>query len=322
MHRMGETGVGSSPYPTGILPPMRHVTSRPRRARIGAFIARALLALTALGGGARPGSLPTMLPAQPALPALPQPVGFVNDFAGVIPAETRARLEDLSRRVQAATGGELAIVTLRDLEGRPVEETALRIGREWRVGAKADIGDRTRNAGVVLLVVPKETSSDGRGHCRIETGQGTEGFITDATSGALCREAIPYFQRQDYGAAIELIATRIAQRFATEFGTSIDGVPTAQRSRAPQGGGAAPSIAMLLVIFLVLMIMSAVGGRRRRGCGGCIPVPIVGPPVVVSPGWHRGGWGGGGFGGGFGGGGFGGFGGGGGFSGGGGGSSW
>lgn len=320
MHRMVETGDGSSPYPTGILPPMRHVSSRPRRAHVGAFIARALLALTVLGGGPWPGSPPTMLPAQPALP---QPVGFVNDFAGVIPAETRARLEDLSRRVQAATGGELAIVTLRDLEGRPVEETALRIGREWRVGAKADIGDRTRNAGVVLLVVPKETSSDGRGHCRIETGQGTEGFITDATSGALCREAIPYFQRQDYGAAIELVATGIAQRFATEFGTSIEGVP-ARRAQPRASGGGSSVVVMLLVIFIVLMIMSSIGGRRRRGC---LPVPVVGPPVVMSPGWHRGGFSRGGFGGGFGGGGFGGggfggFGGGGGFSGGGGGSSW
>jgi uncharacterized protein len=202
-----------------------------------------------------------------------------------------------------------------------VEETALRIGREWKVGAQAGIGDRTRNAGVVVLVVPKETSSDGRGHCRIETGQGAEGFITDATAGAICRDAVPLFQRRDYAGAIERIATVLAQRYAAEFGTSIEGVPPPRAARRGGSGGGS-LLGTLLVFFIVLMILSSIGGRRRRGCVGCLPVPVGVPPVVVSPGWHRSGWGGGGFGGGFGGGGFGGFGGGGGFSGGGGGSSW
>ena len=49
------------------------------------------------------------------------------------------------------------------------------IGREWKVGANAKIGDAKRNAGVVILVVPKETSADGNGHVRIENGQGSEG---------------------------------------------------------------------------------------------------------------------------------------------------
>ena len=256
-------------------------------------------------------------PQAAAQGALPAPVGYVNDFANVLSVEARARVEALAQQVRAATRGDMVVVTLPSLAGRPVEEVALRLGREWKVGATAAIGDEARNAGVIILVVPKETSDDGRGYCRIEVGQGAEGFITDATAGALCREQVPRFRQQDYGGAVEGLAQGVAGRYAQAFGVSLEGaaVPRAPRRRSGDGG-----FPVVLVIILVLFLLSALGGRRRRsGCVGCLPIPIPGPPVVHH-GWHRGGWGGGGFGGG--GGGFGGFGGGGGFSGGGGGSNW
>lgn len=258
------------------------------------------------------------LPAQP--PALPQPVGYVNDFANVIPADAEQRLTQLAERLQAATRGDMVIVTLPDLGGRPVEEVSLRLGREWKVGADAKIGDAARNAGVVILIVPKETASDGRGRCRIETGQGAEGFITDATAGTLCREQTERFRAQDYAGAIEGLAFAVADRYAAAFNVTLDGQP--REVRRPRGGGGdGGGFPVVLVIIIVLFILSSLGGRRRRGCVGCIPIPVPGGPVIFTGGSH--GWGGGGFGGGsFGGGGFGGFGGGGGFSGGGGGSDW
>lgn len=256
-------------------------------------------------------------PAQPQ--PLPQPVGYVNDFANVIPAEAEQRLDDLARRLNAATRGDLVVVTLPDLGGRPVEEVALRLGREWKVGADASIGDAARNAGVVILIVPKETASDGRGRCRIEVGQGAEGFITDATAGELCRGEVGRFRAQDYGGAAEALAFNVADRYAAAFNVTLDGQPREtrrSRSRSDDRGG----FPVLLVIIIVFFVLSSLGGRRRRGCVGCIPIPTGGGPVIFTGGS---GWGssGGGFGGG-GDGGFGGFGGGGGFSGGGGGSDW
>jgi uncharacterized protein len=249
---------------------------------------------------------------------LPQPVGYVNDFANVIPADAEQRITALAERLNAATRGDMVVVTLPDLGGRPVEEVSLRLGREWKIGADAQIGDAARNAGVVILIVPKETATDGRGRCRIETGQGAEGFLTDATAGALCRAAADRFRAQDYAGAIESIAFEVADRYAAAFNVTLDGQPREVRRSRSRDSGEFP---VLLVIIIVLFVLSSFGGRRRRGCVGCIPIPIPGPTM------YSGGssWGGGGFGGGFGGGGgggFGGFGGGGGFSGGGGGSDW
>jgi uncharacterized protein len=253
-------------------------------------------------------------------PQIPPPRGLVNDFANVIPAASAARIERIAQDVRDKSQGEIAVVTLSDLGGREASDIALRIGREWKVGNMAAIGDRSRNAGVVILLVPKETSSDGRGHCRVETGQGAEGFITDATSGEICREATPAFMQRDYGAGLELVTQRVAQRYAQEFGFALDTsleapvMPSPSRRSAPSGrGGGINPIVLLIILFVVL---SALGGGRRRGC-----MPIFLPFGGFGGGGGGGGWGGGGFGGG-GGGGFGGFGGGGGFSGGGGGSNW
>jgi uncharacterized protein len=256
-------------------------------------------------------------------PQIPAPQGLVNDFAHALSASSVARLERITQDVRDKSKGEIAVVTLSDLAGRDPSDAALRIGREWKVGNMAAIGDRSRNAGVVILLVPKETSRDGRGYCRIETGQGAEGFITDATSGEICREATPAFQQRDYGTGLELVTTRVAQRFAQEYGFALDTTLEAPAIRAParsasrRSGGINP-IFLLILLFVVLSLL---GGGRRRGCGGCLPIFLPMGGGGFGGGGRGGGWSGGGFGGG-GGGGFGGFGGGGGFSGGGGGSSW
>jgi uncharacterized protein len=236
---------------------------------------------------------------------LPQPVGYVNDFAQILDAGTKARIEAVANDVKAKSGGEIVVVTLSSLGGRPIEEIGLRIGREWKVGASGNVGDRARNAGTIILVAPNERSM------RIEVGSGAEGFLNDARTGAIQDEALPYFRANNYPAGIELMALRVAERYATEFNFTL--APTTQLPPAPQprarrtrDDGINPVV--LFIIFMI--IVSMMGGRRGRG--GRLPIFI---PMGGGRYHGGGGFGGGGFGGG--GGGFGGFGGGGGFSGGG-----
>ena len=264
---------------------------------------------------------------------LPAPRGLVNDFANVIPADRAARIEAIAQAVRDRSGGEIAVVTLPDIGDRDPGDVALQIGREWKVGSAAKIGNAARNAGTVILVVPKQTSSTGHGRVDISTGQGTEAFITDAIAGDIRREATPLLQQGDYGAGVQLITQRVAERYAQAFGFALDslsadlpavggagsGAPRYERVPLRSGGGGGINPVVLIVIFFVVVsLLSRLGGGgRRRGCGGCIPIFL---PFGGGGGgsWGGGGWGGGGsWGGGGGGGGFGGFGGGGGFSGGG-----
>jgi uncharacterized protein len=261
---------------------------------------------------------------------IPRPTGLVNDFAGVVPAERVAAISALAEAVRQNSPGEIAVVTIADIGDRDPAEIALRVGREWGVGRAGAPGDPTRNAGVVVLIVPKETSSTGSGMCRIEVGRGAEGFITDGTAAEMCREAIPSFAQGDYGAGIALITARIAQRFATEFGFSVDSALAAvPEAAAHPEVVAGPPWVQIIVVVLVIMLISSLSRRRRRGRGrrggrGGGPGAVLPLPIFLPGGFggRGGGFGGGGFGGGGFGGGFGGFGGGGGFSGGGGGGKW
>ena len=146
----------------------------------------------------------------------------MNDFAHVIQPDAIQRMERIAEDVRTKSRGEMTIVTLPDIGTRDVQEVALEIGRQWKVGKIGNPGDPTRNAGAVILLVPKETSKDGRGHCFIATGRGAEGFITDADAGDICREATPAFMQKDYSTGLELVTLRTAERFAKEFNFQLD----------------------------------------------------------------------------------------------------
>jgi uncharacterized protein len=250
---------------------------------------------------------------------LPAPVGLVNDFAHVLPPDAVPRMERIAQDVRAKSRGEMAIVTLPDLQGRDKQQVGVQIIRDWKVGKAGNPGDPTRNAGAVILLVPKETSKDGLGHCWVATGLGTEGFITDADAGDICREATPFFQQRDYAGGLELVTLRVAQRFAQEYRFALDTTFAAPQPQfvapRPTGRGRRSGGIPPVFFFIIFLIILSLFGRGRRGC-----LPIFLP----FGGWGGGGGGGWGGGGGFGGGGggFGGFGGGGGTSGGGGGSDW
>jgi uncharacterized protein len=234
-----------------------------------------------------------------------QPVGYVNDFASVLDAESAARMKDLIERLRAATGAEIAVVTLPSIGDREASEVALAIGRKWKVGSKAEIGDARRNAGIVLLLVPRRPGDPNSGQIRVEVGQGLEGIVTDAAAGQVRDLMRPELSTEKYGPGLLTGVRALSSLIARGFGVS-DTSLTAYQPPNDSGGSPVGSSLIPILFFIVFVLLaSGAGGRRRRRRG----VYWGGP-------WIGGGWGGGGgFGGG--GGGFGGFGGGGGFSGGG-----
>ncbi len=246
----------------------------------------------------------------------PKPEGYVNDFAGVMDAQTRQTLEQTLSSLTAKTGAEVAVVTVPDLGGVDVDTYAVELFKLW------GIGSREKNDGVLLLLSVEDRQ------VRIEVGYGLEPVITDARSGmVLDQYVIPNFRRNDFNTGLRDGALALARLIAEERGAELEGelpapVPRAETRR----NGGSGELPFPLLIFFAILLLFIFGGARGGCCilPGCLPGCLLGS--LLGSGHRRrgpfdgfGGFGGGFHGGGFGGGGGGGFGGfGGGFSGGGG----
>jgi uncharacterized protein len=245
-----------------------------------------------------------------------QPAGFVTDQVGVVNPDEKARIESLVQRLRDATGAEIAVVVLPTIGDRAAVDVAVAIGRAWGVGARAAVGDVRRNAGVVVLLVPRNPDDPNSGQIFIATGQGVEGFVTDLQAGRVRDLMTPYFRERNYGAGLEAGVRELAAVISRGMGVTDTALTRGSSRRAAPIPKGLVFFGIIALIILILAIRDGSGrgpGSRRRRRRGMLP-PIFWGGFGGS---GRGGFGGfGGFGGG-GGGGFGGFGGGGGFSGGG-----
>ncbi|HEV2736632.1 MAG TPA: TPM domain-containing protein, partial [Longimicrobiaceae bacterium] len=224
-----------------------------------------------------------------ALPAaaqlrLPRPTGFVNDFANVIPAEQEAAIDAVVQEVRAKSGGEIVVVTLPSLQGRPASEVARQIGRDWRVGKEGRPGDPARNTGLVVLVAPRDRE------VRLETGLGANTFITAAETGRIQDQyMVPHFRNNDYGTGTLEGVRAIAQQYAGRFGFQLTGeapggvlAPDVPVQRPVSGGGGLGRILFYVIAAIIFFSLfgggggGGGGGRRRYGGPVIIPFPLGG----------------------------------------------
>src|ERR1700677_1151526 len=84
---------------------------------------------------------------------LPIPTTYVNDFAGVLSAETLRNLEDLCTEVHQQADAELVVVTVKTLDdGQSIEEFTAALEEKWKIGKKGE----DRSALIVLSLDPRK----------------------------------------------------------------------------------------------------------------------------------------------------------------------
>jgi len=220
-----------------------------------------------------------------------KPQGYVSDFAGVIDAQNKAELENYCSRVQHQTGAEMALVTIKSLEGEPIEDVANTIFRAWGIGKKG------KDEGILLLL------SVGDRRDRLEVGYGLEPLLPDGFDGEVLRAMRPALRQGEYGDALRAAAATIGARIAQAKSVTLDTALRQRRNYQPQQRNSIPWPLVIGGIFLLFMLFG-----RGGGGGGFLPGLILGNMMGRGGGW--GGGSGGGFGGSDSGGGFGGFGGG------------
>jgi uncharacterized protein len=229
-----------------------------------------------------------------------KPTNYVNDFAGVLDAATQSRLNDLCQQVDQKAHAQIAVVTVKSLDGQDVVSYAVALYQKWGIGAKG------KDRGVLILLATQDRKY------WTTVGYGLEPILPDGKVGGFGREIVPVLRSGDYAGAVTLLTARVAAVIAQDAGVTLDNQPRLAAPRqqpAPRGGAGGVILVIFLLFFVIIPILRAIfrGGGGPRGGGGGGAGFLLGM-LLGSGGFGRGG-GFGGFGGG-GGGGFGGFGGG------------
>jgi uncharacterized protein len=196
------------------------------------------------------------------------PTGYVTDLAGIIHADSKARLESLCLELEQKTGAQMAIVTVRSLDGDTVEQYANDLYKQLGIGTKKE--DR----GVLLLVAPTDRKS------RVEVGYGLEPVINDARAGDTGRLMHSYFLQGNYSGGIEVGAWKLAKFIADDRGVTLSGAPPARPVQRPDDNSRSfPIWPIFILIFVVIQIVRGLAGsgsgRGGRGGGWWIG-PMIG----------------------------------------------
>ena len=250
---------------------------------------------------------PLMAGAQLAVPPL---TGRVTDQTATLTAEQKGALEQTLQAFEARKGSQLAILIVPTTAPETIEQYALRVAEQWKLGRKK-VDD-----GAVMVVAKNDRA------LRIEVGYGLEGALNDATSKRIISEIItPRFKQGDFHGGITAGVDQIIR--------VIDGEPLPAASGKP-AGDVGDFQQYVPVIFILALV---VGGALRAALGrfpgalvtggavgavawlfaGAISVALIAGVIALlftllsggiggrGIGGHRGGFGTGGFGGGFGG---------------------
>ncbi len=199
-----------------------------------------------------------------AIPSAPS--GRVSDFAALLSATDRQRIERRLVEAEQGTTTQVAVAVFAGLEGEDPAEFTNRLFETWRLGRGRD------HNGVLLAVFVADRK------VRIEVGYGFEGKLTDAVSRRIIeREIVPRFRENDWAGGIEAGCVAILAATRGEYAA------TSRKQKRKAGGVGG----ILVVLFLLFVLPRLLAGAQATTYGPS------GLRRGRRRGWTSGGWGGG-----------------------------
>ena len=198
-----------------------------------------------------------LLPSPAKALEVPALQGHVNDYAGLISPEAKAKLENDLRAFEQSDSTQVVILTIPSLEGEDLEGFSIRVATTWK------IGQQTKDNGVLLLVARQERK------IRIEVGKGLEGVLTDLLSGRIIDLVIkPNFKRGDYSGGFVAGVAAIIDATRGEFKGEAHRPPVQHKKGAP-------SFLTLLVFLGILLLFLGSLSRTLGGITGAAGLPLI-----------------------------------------------
>ncbi len=194
--------------------------------------------------------------------------GYVTDTASVLSSTEQVELEETLRVYQQQTSNQIAILIVPSLEGEPIADVAVEVGRKWGVGTKEN------NNGILLLVAYTDRE------LFLATGYGLEGAVPDIVAkGIIEEEILPEFRDGDYAGGLKAGITALEKHIGGEY--------TADRYDAGSGGpGAAAGFLFFFGILLLQWLIAFLGRSKSWWLGGVLgAVSGLGFVIVFSWWW-------------------------------------
>lgn len=193
---------------------------------------------------------------------------YVNDSANLLFNDTEKYIINMNKALEDKTGAQIVVVTVKNLEGKSIEDYATELFRDY------GIGNKEKNNGVLLLCAYEERQF------RIEVGYGLEGILTDGKTGRIQDNyIIPYLSQNNFNDGIKNGFNAVLQEAESEYGIMIDGAQEGNivgtSTTAKTVNSLIPHV-ILFIFFILLMFFSArhgfffIGGigPGRGGFGG------------------------------------------------------
>jgi uncharacterized protein len=188
---------------------------------------------------------------------VPQPIGWVNDFAQVLDAGTKDKLNTLITELEEKTTTEIAVVTIASIAPYDEKEYARMLFDQWQPGKKV------KDNGVLILLAVKER------RWRIETGYGVEGILPDGLCGDIGRTyMVPYFKSGDYSNGLYQGTNAIAAVIAKNAHVNLTGLIDSGEPQEKSSEASPLVFVFMIVIGAFIIIAGYYGGGYSGGFGG------------------------------------------------------
>ncbi|TSD02640.1 MAG: uncharacterized protein Athens071416_576 [Parcubacteria group bacterium Athens0714_16] len=195
--------------------------------------------------------------------AVPEkPSSFVSDYAEILKPEEKLVLESKLSEFEKQTTNEIAVVTIKSLDGNTIENIAQEIFTQWGIGKK------DKNNGVLLLISLEDRQT------RIQTGYGVEPYLTDIGTSYIQSDVIA--GEFKFGAYFSGINRAVDKMIEALGGQQIVPEGYSQNSNKPKF-----SFNFIIFILFAFQWVIAILARSKSWWAGGIFGGVVGLAIAV-----------------------------------------
>lgn len=136
---------------------------------------------------------------------LPKITHYVNDHASLISSAVKSELEAKLSSFDRETSNQIVILTVKNLQGRPIEMVSIQTANHYGIGHKKN------NNGVLFMLSIEDRAM------RIEVGKGLEGALTDVASAHIIDSARAHFSAGKFDAGFIQVAQDLMKATKGEY---------------------------------------------------------------------------------------------------------